>query len=232
MKRKVKLFLCLFPFALSLFAQMDPAPAGRGGFGGGPGGRGGFRSGNRFGGGEGPGMMMRDTRGDAEAELAAKYPEEFAKLVQARAEAEKGMQELASKAGVTLPMADFTRRAKMAEFNKKYEAELKEIGELRKTDPRTAMKKYFELLEKEGLSFGRPGAGGGRMGSGFGGREPGSEDPAAPVRMSPREKMEQMVKTELPEEYKAYEELRKSDPRAADQKLRELARKVREQKGK
>ena len=229
MKRNVKLFLCLFPFALSLFAQMNPAPAGRGG---GPGGgRGGFRSGGRFGGGEGPGMMMRDTRGDAEAELAAKYPEEFAKLVQARAEAEKGMQELASKAGVTLPMADFTRRAKMAEFNKKYEAELKEIGELRKTDPRAAMKKYFELLEKEGLSFGRPG--GGRMGPGFGGgREPGSEDPAAPVRMSPREKMEQMVKAELPEEYKAYEELRKSDPRAADQKLRELARKVREQKGK
>lgn len=228
MKRKMKLFLCLFPFALSLFAQMDSAPAGRGG----PGGRGGgFRSGSRFGGEGGPGMMMRDTRGDAEAELAAKYPEEFAKLVQARAEAEKGMQELAAKAGVTLPMADFTRRAKMAEFNKKYEAELKEIGELRKTDPRGAMKKYFELLEKEGLSFGRPGAG--RMGPGFGGgREPGSEGPAAPVRMGPREKMEQMVKAGLPEEYKEYEELRKSDPASADQKLRELARKLREQKGK
>ena len=38
------------------------------------------------------------------------------------------------------------------------------------------------------------------------------------------------VKTELPEEYKKYEELRKTDPRAADMKLRELTGKVRKQK--
>ena len=66
-------------------------------------------------------MMMKDPRTEAEAELAKKYPEEFAKLAKERAEAEKGMQDLAGKAGVKLPMADFTRREKMAEFNKKYE---------------------------------------------------------------------------------------------------------------
>ena len=173
-------------------------------------------------------MMMKDPRTDAEAELAGKYPEEFAKLAKARAEAEKGMQELADKAGVKLPMADFTRREKMAEFNKKYESELKEINELRKTDPRAAMKKYFELLEKEGLGFGR----GGRMGGpGRGGAS--REEPAAPpVRKSPRERMEQRVKAELPAEYKEYEELRKTDPAAADEKLRELAGRIRKQKRK
>lgn len=228
MKEKVLLFVCLLPFALSLFAQGEPAGepgGGRGGRGGRFGGRGG-----RFG-GEGPGMMMKDPRSDAEEELAKKYPEEFAKLAKARSEAEKGMQELAGKAGVTLPMADFTRREKMAEFNKKYEKELKEINELRKTDPRAAMRKYFELMEKEGLSFGRRGGAGGRMGPGRGGVG-GPEEAEAPVRKSPRERMEQRVKTELPEDYKAYEELRKTDPAAADKKLRELAEKIRKQKRK
>ena len=219
MKKKVLLFVCLVPFALSLFAQADPAGGDFGGRGGGRGGRG----------GEGPGMMMRDSRGEAEAELAKKFPEEYARLVAARDEAERGMQELAEKAGVKLPMADFTRRKKMAEFNKKYEAELKEIAELRKTDPRAARKKYFELLEKEGLSFGRPGPGG-RMGPGS---EAGGEEPAAPpVRRSMREQLEQKIKAEMPEEYKEYEELRRSDPRAADAKLRELAEKLRKRKGK
>ena len=224
MKKKVLLFVCLVPFALSLLAQAGPGGDGEfGGRGGEFGGRGG-----RFG-GEGRGMMRKDSRAEAEAELAKKYPEEYAKLVQARAEAEKGMQELAEKAGVTLPMADFTRRQKMAEFNKKYEAELKEIEELRKSDPRAAGKKYFELLEKEGLGFGRPGFGG-RMGSGS---EAGGEEPAdPPVRKSMREKLEQKVKAELPEEYKEYEELRKSDPGAADKKLRELAKKLQKQKRK
>lgn len=231
MKAKAFVFVCLLPFALSLFAQMEPAggePGGgdRGGRGGRFGGRGG--RGGRFG-GEGPGMMMKDPRSEAETEIAKKYPEEFAKLAKARSEAEKGMQELAGKAGVTLPMADFTRREKMAEFNKKYEKELKEIDELRKSDPRAAMRKYFELLEKEGLSFGR--GPGGRMGSGRGGAG-APEEPEAPVRKSPRERLEQRVKTELPEDYKEYEELRKNDPAAADKKLRELAEKIRKRKRK
>jgi len=229
MMKKWSLFLCLFPFALSLFAQFDPPSGGAESGGPGRGGRGG-RGGGRFGGG--PGMMMKDSRAEAEAELAKKYPEEFAKLVQARAEAEKGMQSLAEKAGVTLPMADFTRREKMAEFNKKYEAELKEINEQRKTDPRGAMTRYFELLKKEGLDFGRPGAGGGRMGMGPGRGGPQAEEPAPPVRMSMREKLENLVKAELPEEYREYEELKKNDPPAADRKLRELAEKVKQQKRK
>lgn len=227
MKAKVWMFVCLLPFALSLFAQSEPADGDFGGGRGGREGRGGRGGRGRFG-GEGPGMMMKDPRAEAEAELAKKYPEEYAALAKARAEAERGMQELAAKAGVKLPMADFTRREKMAEFNKKYEKELREIKELRKTDPRAAMKRYFELLEKEGLSFGR----GGRMGGPGRGGDDRGEPPAAPVRKNMREEMEQLVKAELPEEYKEYEELRKTDPRAADIKLRELVRKARKQKGK
>ena len=150
MKAKLLLLACLVPFALSLFAQGEPPAFGEGPGGGrgGRGGHGGGRGGRRFG-GEGPGMMMmKDPRTEAEAELAKKYPEEFAKLAKARAEAEKGMQDLAGKAGVKLPMADFTRREKMAEFNKKYESELKEINELRKTDPRAADMKLRELTGK------------------------------------------------------------------------------------
>ena len=66
MNKQLSLFLCLFPFALSLFAQMDSAAGGGSGRGGHGGRGGGFRAGGRFG-GEGPGMMMKDSRAEAEA---------------------------------------------------------------------------------------------------------------------------------------------------------------------
>ena len=113
---------------------------------------GGGRRGGMNGGRGGMRMQFRDMRGEAEKQIAAKFGKEYEALAKERAANEAKMQELAKKAGVTLPQADFIRREKMAAFEKKYEKELKEIAELQKTDFRAAMQKRMELMKKEGIT--------------------------------------------------------------------------------
>ena len=210
------LFLCAALFSAAALAQ-DPGAFSRDrrGFGGGP------RRGM-----EGGGMMMpmRDNRGSAEEELLKKFPEDMAALQKERAAVEEKMQALAGKAEVKLPDADFTVRRKWADFRKKYEKELNEISELRKTDPRASMQKMRELMQKEGISM--PGMGGGDMMRGGPGMRPDDNAPAdPPARADMRQQMEEKCKAAYPEEYAEYEKLRKTDPRAADRKLREMLRK-------
>lgn len=190
--------------------------------------RGGGMRGQRGFGGQRGGMRMqfRDVRGEAEKQIAAKFGKEYAALAKERAENEAKLQALAKKANVTLPQADFVRREKMAEFNKKYEKELKEIAELQKTDFRAAMRKRMELMKKAGIEM----PFGGRMGGMRGQRGPGGPGAdGAPAfrRGNPRAQMEKMMKEKLPADYAEYEKLKKTDPRKSQMKFREMAKKLR-----
>ena len=185
MIRKIVLFTAAAVISAGcIFAQDNFEGGRRGGMRGGMRGPGGMRGGMRGPGGmrgrmggQGGGMRMqfRDARGEAEKQIAAKFGKEYEALVKERAANEAKLQELAKKAGVTLPQADFTRREKLAAFNKKYEKELKEIEELQKKDFRAAMQKRMELMRKEGIEMpfgGRMGQGGMRGGM----RGPGGAD--------------------------------------------------------
>lgn len=215
--KKMLAMLTAALFVSAAVAQDTPAKSENNG----PrGGRGAMMRGG-FGGGMRGGMMqMRNQRADAEAELAKKAPEEFAALVKERQAVEEKMQALAKKNDVKLPDADFTRAEKIAAFQKKYEKELAEINEQRKTDPRGAMRKTMELMQKEGIDFGF----GGGMRGGADMQKPPAPD--ASPRENMRAKMEAMIKEKFPEEYAAYLKEKETDPRAAAQKLRELAKKL------
>ena len=222
MIRKIVLFTAVAVISAGcIFAQDNAEGERRGGM------RGGMRG--RMGGGQG-GMRMqfRDARGEAEKQIAAKFNKEYEALVKERAANEAKFQELAKKAGVTLPQADFIRREKLAAFNKKYEKELKEIEELQKTDFRAAMQKRMELMRKEGIEMpfgGRMGGQGGMRGPR--GAEGGVEAPA-PRRGNPRAAMEKTMKEKMPADFAEYEKLKKEDPRKANIKFREMAKKLRE----
>lgn len=94
-------------------------------------------------------------------QLKEKYPQEMAEVEALRKESFEKMKaanakfaELAKKANIELPGAKHMEfKKKMDEFKKKYEKELKEIAELRKTDKKAAGAKFRELLKKEGIQF-------------------------------------------------------------------------------
>ena len=98
---------------------------------------------------------------DAAKTLKEKYPAEMAEIDALRKESFEKMKaanakfaELAKKANIELPGAKRMEfKKKMDEFKKKYEKELKEIAELRKTDKKAAGAKFRELLKKEGIQF-------------------------------------------------------------------------------
>ncbi len=176
--------------------------------------------GNRFGGFQrgGAGMMMpqfRDKRAEAEKQLSEKAAEEYSALVKIRRETEEKMQALAKKHSIELPEAEYTRREKRAEFEKKHEKEIAEIKELLKTDPAAAQKKGMELMKKAGIDF--PGMK----------ERPAGDKPGA-SRGGEREKMEALLKEKFPAEYKEAQELKAKNPREANQKLRELHKKLKE----
>ena len=186
--------------------------------------RGGGMRGMMRGGGAGM-MMLRNPRAEAEAELSKKAPEDFAALVKERQAIEEKMQALAKKNEITLPDADFTRAEKMAAFNKKYEKELEEINAQMRTDPRGAMRKRMELMRKEGIDLGFS-FGGGMRGGGQDMRKPAA--PEAGPRKNMRAELEAQIKEKFPEEYAAYLKEKETDPRGAALKLRDLAKKLRE----
>lgn len=93
--------------------------------------------------------------------LKEKYAKEIAEIEAKRKAAMEQMAAandeffaLAEKEGLDIPgLKQWQHKQKMKAFFKKYEKELKEIRELRKTDPRAAHAKYMELLKKEGIDF-------------------------------------------------------------------------------
>lgn len=105
-------------------------------------------------------------------QLKEKFPAEMAEVEALRKESFEKMKaanekfaELAKKANIELPGAKMMEfKKKMAEFNKKYEKELKEIRELRKTDKKAAHEKFQALLKKEGIEFPKPKCDGPRKG--------------------------------------------------------------------
>jgi len=181
----------------------------------------------RQGRGERGGMDRRDPRAEAEAQIKAKFPEEYAAIEKMRAEADAKLKELAKKAGVEIPK---TYAEQMAELKEKYPKEMAEIEELRKTDRMAAFRKMRELAEKAGiqLNFGRPGGMGGGPGMGMGpGREEGG--PTVSPRMNPMQQLREL-RRKFPKEMAAIEELRKTDPEAARVKMQELTAKLEAEK--
>lgn len=97
-------------------------------------------------------------------QLKEKFPQEMAEVDALRKESFEKMKaanekfaELAKKANIELPGAKMMEfKKKMAEFNKKYEKELKDIRELRKTDKKAAREKFQALLKQEGIEFPKP----------------------------------------------------------------------------
>lgn len=178
----------------------------------------------RQGRGERGGMNRRDPRAEAEAQIKAKFPEEYAAIEKMRAEADAKLKELAKKAGVEIPK---TYAEQMADLKEKYPKEMAEIEELQKTDRMAAFRKMRELAEKAGiqLNFGRPGGMGGGPGMGPGG--PGREgaEPAVAPRTNPMQQLREL-RRKFPQEMAAIEELRKTDPAAARVKILELTAKL------
>ncbi len=93
--------------------------------------------------------------------LKAKYPKEMEEIDAMRkagwqqiADANAKFFELAEKEGLDVPgLKQWQHGKKMKAFFQKYEKELKEIRELRKTDPKAAHAKMAELFKKEGIEM-------------------------------------------------------------------------------
>lgn len=167
----------------------------------------GFDGGNR-----GPrGDMMRGRRGNEraviEAKLKKEYPEDYAKIEQARQNVEEQLQALAKKANVKLPDTLETARLKMNQLKAKFPKEFEEIEKLRKEDPRAAEEKIRELAKKAGIelpAFNRPR----EERNGQDNRRGGN-----PVARLYRK---------YPEKMKELEKLRRTSPAEYRQKVREL----------
>lgn len=91
--------------------------------------------------------------------LKAKYAKEMEEIDTMRkagwkqiADANAKFFELAEKEGLDVPgLKQWQHGKKMKAFFQKYEKELKDIRELRKTDPKAAHEKMMELFKKEGI---------------------------------------------------------------------------------
>ena len=84
------------------------------------------------------------------------FPEEYAKIEQARLNVEEQLQALAKKADVKLPDTPETMRLKMEQLKNKFPKEFAEVEKLRKEDPRAANEKMRELAEKAGIELPLP----------------------------------------------------------------------------
>lgn len=186
-------------------------PGGFGGFGGrggmGPGGFGGR-------GGFGGGMMGNRRRTEAENQIKAKFPKEYAEIEKAREQAENQLQELAKKADVELPPTQEAMMKKMAAVREKYKTEFDEIEKMRETDPQLARERTMDIYRREGIempmmNFGRPG----------GNRGP---EPPQARRGNPMQKLAEIRKA-YPEEMKKIMPLRKEDPKKFREEMKKLA---------
>lgn len=163
----------------------------------------------------------RDPRAEAEAQIREKFPAEYAEIEKLRAEAEAKLRDLAEKAGVEIPK---TFAEQLLALKEKYPKEMAEIEELRKTDRMAANRKMRELAEKAGIALPvhRPGPAFGRMGEGT---ASGEEVPPPPPRVNRMRKLKQL-RRKFPKEMAEIEELRRTDPAAAQTKMQELIKQL------
>lgn len=168
-------------------------------------------------------QMMRMNpfaRFKAEEEIRQKFPKELEEAQKQLIEAEKKIAELAKKAKVDLPES---YEGKLRQLQAKQPAEFGKL--VAEENPRKAMAGIRELAKANGIEFGGMNAPrrGGRPEFG---REGARED--AP-RRSGRVDMNKLRRM-YPEEMAKLDELRKSDPEAFRNGLRELVRKSKDNK--
>lgn len=184
------------------------------------GGRKGFdrsnRGGNRMGGNRN--MMMRN-RVFIEAEIAEKFPAEYAEVDKLRVEYELKLAELAKKASVELPESrDNVYRKLRNEYPEEFAAAVKKM----KTSPRDGFSALMELAKKADVEL---------FGGMRGGSAPrmGGNQPVAPVsgRSFNRPDMA-VLRKKYPEKMKEYYELRSKDAGKAKELLLKI---IQEDKG-
>ncbi|MBO7327943.1 MAG: hypothetical protein J6W00_04135 [Lentisphaeria bacterium] len=161
--------------------------------------------------------MMRN-RIFAEAEIAEKFPAEYAEVDKLRVEYEAKLAELAKKASVELPES---RDEVFRKIRKEYPAEFAAAVKKMKTSPRDGFGELMSLAKKAGVEF----FGGMRGGFSRG----GGNRPAAPVsgRSFNRPDLSELRK-KYPEKMKQYDELRSKDAGKARQLLLQI---IQEAKG-
>lgn len=135
-----------------------------------------------------------------EAKLKKEYPEEYAKIEQARLNVEEQLQALAKKADVKLPDTPETMRLRMEQLKTRFPKEYAEIEKLRKDDPRAADEKMRELAKEAGIELPPPPRPRGPKGG------PGRDgNPMPELRRRYPEKMRELdrLRRTSPEEYRA-----------------------------
>ena len=164
-------------------------------------------------GGRGMGGMMFG-RIIAEGKIAEANPEKFAALEAAREKYEQELAALAKASGVELPP---NRDDALRQLRKKAPQEFAAIVKEMESSPREAMQKMRELARKNDVEiFSFPGGRGGRDGRG----RPGM-DGGAPSRRIDAPKLDDLRK-KYPDKMRAYDELRREDPKAAREMLKEI----------
>ncbi len=219
---------------------------GMGGFGGGMGGMGGFNMNGQL--DRYINTLKANTpREEAEAKIAAKYKDDYEKIIKSIDEANKKLADLAKKAEVTLPNTSEQNSAKIKAFLNSKKADIDKLLETDKTNSRQAMQDFRALAQKEGVelnaAFGMgmgmgmamPGQpGGNRNGGAFGNRQPGQQGGAAGGRQPGQAgagrgnntNLLNQLKEKFPTEYEAAEKLRESDPSKYREAIRELRQKL------
>jgi len=191
-------------------------------------------------------------RAEAEAKIAAKYKDDYAKIVKALDEADTKLAELAKKAEVELPATQEENSKKVNAFLTKEKEAIDKLLETDKTDSRSAMQSFRELAQKAGVELnagfgggmggqrgqgGAAGAGamggqrgqGGAAGAGAMGGQRGQRGQGAAGGQGGRgnsASLLEQIKEKYPTEYAEAEKLRDTDQAAYREKLRELRAKL------
>lgn len=156
----------------------------------------------------------------AEEKIAAAAPEKYAALEAAREKYEAELEALAKETGVTLPQ---DRDSALRKIRKKFPAEFAAIMKKVDTDFRQAMVELQQLAEKAGVRLG-----GFRNSGNNRGRQSGDGNGMAPRNISMPNMGE--LRRKYPEQMRKYDELRRTDRKAAEQMLREIIKQHRKEK--
>ena len=183
-----------------------------------------------------PGRGDRQMRGGGpletlilDAKLRKRFPEEFAAAVRELIAAEDKLNQLAERGGVKYPPNFISQLRRLRDrAPEKFAA----IESKAATEPREGLRELVELAREQGIELGMPtmrGRRGGRggpegRGGDFTGEKPAPRKLSTPPLRKLREK--------FPEEMRRYESLRQEDPAAAAKLLRELAERLKNEKGK
>ena len=176
--------------------------------------------------------LKADTpRDEALKKIEAKDKDAYAKIQKALDEANAKLAELAKKAEVELPDTAEQQKAKTLEFLAKEKDAIDKLLETDKTDSATAMRSFNELAQKNNITI-TPAAGRGAMG-GMPGMGAGAQQPAgrgAQGAARGNTSVIRQIQEKFPEEYKELQKIRQDDPSTYREKMRELQRKLNEEK--